>query len=264
MLEQSYQAFELIVVDDGSDDDTREMLTQFGDRVRHIYQENQGPSAARNRGIRAATGEFLTFLDSDDLWTRDKLKHQLEFMQANPEAGVCYTDETWIRRGVRVNPRRKHQKHSGWIFEKCLPLCIVSPSSVLMRRVFFEKIGLFAEALPACEDYDLWLRASLLYPFHFIPEQLIVKRGGHDDQLSAQWGLDRYRVQSLLKLLDNPDLPVKYRHTVAQTIIEKTRVLLIGFGKRGKTEEVDYFQKIQSQVLSEFGEAARREQGNPS
>lgn len=249
VLAQTYQDFELILVDDGSDDGTREYAAGLGDRVRYLYQRQSGPAAARNRGIAVARGEFITFLDSDDLWQTNKLQTQIAFMRAHPEAVVCYTDEIWIRSGARVNPKKKHEKASGWIFEKCLPLCIVSPSSVLMRRDFFEKVGLFDEQLPACEDYDLWLRAALHYEFHFLPLKLIIKQGGRPDQLSANWGLDRYRVQALLELLDNPRLTYKTKRLVLEELNKKCRILQQGFRKRGKEKEADQYMNLMRQYV---------------
>ena len=244
VVNQSYQDLELIIVDDGSTDGTRQYVTTLKDRVKYIFQENKGPSAARNQGIRAAKGAFITFLDSDDLWLKDKLKVQVEFMRSHPEALVSYTDEIWLRRGVRVNPRSKHEKHSGWIFERCVPLCLVSPSSVLMRRTFFDEVGFFDESLPSCEDYDLWLRASLRFPFHFIPQKLITKRGGHEDQLSANWGLDRYRVRALLKVLRQEALTPEQRRLVKATVKKKSLILEQGFRKRGKEKEAEYYVEV--------------------
>ncbi len=251
VLRQSHGDFELIVVDDGSSDGTREFISGLEAPVRYVYQENRGPSAARNAGLRAARGEFIAFLDSDDLWLPHKLRIQIDFMNAQPDAVVCYTDEVWIRRGVRVNPRKKHRKYSGWIFRHCVPLCIVSPSSVLMRRRFFDVVGLFDETLPACEDYDLWLRGALRFPFHFIPEKLIVKRGGHEDQLSAAWGLDRFRVQALCKLLREQSLTAGQERLVRQKIVEKCRILENGFRKRGKQHEADVYESLRRELESE-------------
>ncbi|MFQ5824171.1 MAG: glycosyltransferase family 2 protein [bacterium] len=250
VLNQTYQNFELILVDDGSTDGTSDYALELGKQVKYIYKKNGGPSSARNRGIREAKGEFITFLDSDDLWHKDKLKVEIEFMKSHPDAMVCYTDEIWIRRGVRVNQRKKHQKYSGWIFERCLPLCIISPSSVLMRKEFFDKVGFFDESLPQCEDYDLWLRASLHFPFHFIPQKLIIKRGGYPDQLSAQWGSDRYRVQALLKLLEKDALTIKQRKLVVKKLIEKCRILEQGFRKREKKVEADFYYQIKRNLLT--------------
>ena len=248
VLNQTYQDFELILVDDGSTDATKEFAAGLSNRLKYIYQENSGASAARNHGISESQGEYITFLDSDDLWLENKLQVEIDFLKTNREAMVCYTDEIWIRKGMRVNPKNKHRKYSGWIFEQCLPLCIVSPSSVLMKREFFESVGYFDETLPACEDYDLWLRASLKLPFHFIPQKLIMKRGGHTDQLSTQWGLDRYRVQALLKLLKSGELDKRQYEWVVEKVIEKAAILEEGFRKRGNVGGAEFYKKLTAEM----------------
>ena len=245
VLEQSFRDFELIVVDDGSEDGTREMIQrEFPGLLTYIYQENQGVSRARNRGIETSRGKYIAFLDSDDLWLKKKLERQVQFMQQNPEAMICYTDEIWIRRGVRVNPKKKHAKHSGWIYPQCLPLCIISPSSVLMRRELLEEVGGFDPEFPVCEDYDLWLRVALRYPIHLIPEKLIVKRGGHPDQLSHRsWGNDIWRVRALLKILQK-ELPPSWRKLTVAELHRKCSILISGFEKRGKHEEAAQYREI--------------------
>ncbi|RLA96140.1 MAG: glycosyltransferase family 2 protein [Deltaproteobacteria bacterium] len=254
VLEQSFRDFELIVVDDGSDDGTREMIQrEFPGLLTYLYQENQGVSRARNRGLKLAQGEFVAFLDSDDLWLPRKLERQMAFMQSQPKAQICYTDEIWIRRGVRVNPKKKHAKYSGWIYPRCLPLCIISPSSALMRRGLLEEVGGFDEELPVCEDYDLWLRISARHPIHFLPEKLIVKRGGHQDQLSRRWGNDIWRVKALLKMLKDPSLRPDWRRMTVEELHRKGSILIKGFRKRGKEEEVKYYERILEQYPLEEG-----------
>jgi len=254
VLEQSFRDFELIVVDDGSDDGTREMIQrEFPGLLTYLYQENQGVSRARNRGLELAQGEFVAFLDSDDLWLPRKLERQMAFMQSHPKAQICYTDEIWIRRGVRVNPKKKHAKYSGWIYPRCLPLCIISPSSALMRRGLLEEVGGFDEELPVCEDYDLWLRISARHPIHFLPEKLIVKRGGHQDQLSRRWGNDIWRVKALLKMLKDPSLRPDWRRMTVEELHRKGSILIKGFRKRGKEEEVKYYERILEQYPLEEG-----------
>jgi len=248
VLAQSFRDYELIVVDDGSTDETALYLKSLGQSLRWVRQDNAGPSAARNHGIRLAQGALLAFLDSDDLWVAQKLAKQVGFMRENADAALCYTDEIWIRRGVRVNQKRKHHKYSGWIFERCIPLCIVSPSSVMMRKTFFEQVGVFDEHLPACEDYDLWLRGALHFPFHFLPERLIVKRGGHADQLSAAWGLDAYRTQALQKILLDPRLNEAQRLLVLQHLVRLCRILEIGFRKNGNTEMAAHYLRLGQKV----------------
>jgi glycosyltransferase involved in cell wall biosynthesis len=238
VLNQTFRDFELLVVDDGSTDLTPYVVQRWRGQIRWIRETHAGVSRARNVGIQASRGRYLCFLDSDDLWIRDKLETQVRFMDANPHYPVCYTDEIWIRRGRRVNAKKTHRKYSGWIFERCLPRCIISPSSVLLRRQVLDALGLFDEGLPVCEDYDLWLRVASRVPVFFIDKKLIIKRGGHPDQLSNRsWGNDRYRVVALEKQLANEGLSVSERQATLETIRRKCWVLARGFLKRGKIAE---------------------------
>lgn len=245
VLAQTYGDLELIVVDDGSTDDTGEALQGYDEKLRYVFQKNEGASAARNCGLELAQGEFVAFLDSDDLWLPKKLEMQVACMGEHHDSQICYTDEIWIRRGRRVNPKKRHAKYSGEIYPHCLPLCIISPSSALMRRGLFEEVGVFDPALPVCEDYDLWLRVAARYPVFFIPERLIIKRGGHADQLSqSNWGNDRYRVQALVKMLQSDALTPEQRELTIQELHRKCRVLIMGYGKRGKKAEAAEYQGI--------------------
>jgi glycosyltransferase involved in cell wall biosynthesis len=203
VLEQDFADYELIVVDDGSADDTAAILTVYGSTITVLNQPNRGVSAARNRGIAAASGQLIAFLDSDDLWLPRKLSTQVEFFKNHPDTVISQTQERWIRNGVRVNPRQRHHKFSGMIFEHSLALCLVSPSAVMLKKSLFDEVGVFDEQLPACEDYDLWLRISCRYPVHLIDAPLVIKRGGHADQLSRAAGLDKYRIRSLVKIIDS-------------------------------------------------------------
>jgi len=239
VLAQTFTDFELIVVDDGSTDHTGDVVREFP-RIRYAAcTENSGVSHARNLGIGMARGRDICFLDSDDLWIKNKLETQIRWMEAHAECRVCYTDEIWIRKGVRVNPMNKHRKYSGDIFPHCLPLCIVSPSSVLMQTSLFDEVGTFDEDMTVCEDYDLWLRIALKYPVHFIREKLIVKRGGHQDQLSAKyWGMDRFRVVALEKLLKESSLNDEKRGLVLKTLFKKCGILIQGFSRRDRRKRI--------------------------
>ena len=246
VLAQNFEDMELIVVDDGSTDGTAEEMKRYGGRVKLIqHSRNRGVSAARNKGILHARGKYIAFLDSDDLWVKGKLRIQVSFLDDNPHYPICYTDEIWIRRGKRVNPMIKHAKYSGWIFEKCLPLCIISPSSVMMKRTLFSKVGLFDEALPVCEDYDFWLRVSARFPIFFIDRKLIVKRGGHPDQLSQRsWGNDRCRVIALEKLLSVPYIGSEEREMILKEMKKKCSILYKGFLKRRNEIEARHYQEM--------------------
>lgn len=223
VLAQDFKDFELIVSDDGSTDNTREIIQSYGDRIKSIYKNNKGVSAARNRGIEIASGAFIAFLDSDDLWLPGKLSAQVEFFNSNPEALICQTQEMWIRHGIRVNPMKKHKKKSGMIFEPSLLLCLVSPSAVMIKRELFDIVGLFDESLPACEDYDLWLRITCKFSVFLIDKSLTVKKGGHKDQLSKMPCLDIYRIKSIEKILKSGQLTEK-QYMAACKVLKKNAV----------------------------------------
>jgi glycosyltransferase involved in cell wall biosynthesis len=249
VLAQDFVGFELIVVDDGSTDNSREILDSYGRDIIVLHQENKGVSAARNRGIAESSANLIAFLDSDDLWLRQKLTRQVGFFNTNPDVLICQTEEAWVRNGVRVNPGNRHQKLSGMIFEPSLALCLVSPSAVMIRKILFDKVGLFDERLPACEDYDLWLRISSRYPVYLIDEPLIIKRGGHEDQLSKAAGLDKYRIQSLKNLIDNGRLSKTQVKAAARTLKEKCAIYANGCRKRGRVDEAGYYEKLASRCL---------------
>jgi glycosyltransferase involved in cell wall biosynthesis len=248
VVNQTFKDFELIVVDDGSIDNTSQVMESFPDAKYFTMKENSGVSKARNLGLDYAKGEFICFLDSDDLWDEKKLEIQLYWMERNIDSQVCYTNEIWIRNGVRVNPMNKHRKYTGDIFRHCLALCIVSPSSVMLRKELFNKVGNFDESLPACEDYDLWLRIAVKYAFHFIEEPLIIKRGGHADQLSRKyWGMDRFRVFALKKLLDQGSLDNEKLQLARSALVEKCSVLIKGFAKRGQKKNELFYRGLVNQ-----------------
>ena len=244
VLAQTRPAAEIIVVDDGSSDHTESMLRQGYPMVRYLRQSNLGVSAARNTGIQAACGDWIALLDSDDAWLPEKLERQCGAIADG--CPLVHSDEIWIRRGVRVNPMKKHAKSGGWIYQQCLPLCAISPSAALIKRDLFDAIGLFDESLPACEDYDFWLRVCVRYPVAFIDEALIYKYGGHEDQLSRRyWGMDRFRVIALEKMLDSRLLSEADRRATRRILLQKLTILAQGAQKRGKhTEAKDYQQRF--------------------
>jgi glycosyltransferase involved in cell wall biosynthesis len=232
VCEQTYPAKEIIVVDDGSTDNTVASVKKDFPQVKVIAQKHQGVSSARNKGVAGSNCKWLAFLDSDDIWHKDKLEKQVNFIKENPGTLILQTDEIWIRNGKRVNPMKKHQKYSGLIFKECLPRCIVTPSSVLMRKDLFNTVGGFDEKLPACEDYDLWLRIAKDIPIELINEHLLTRYGGHDDQLSAKYGLmDSFRISALEKVLKTK-LKTEQKILVKNEIKKKAKIIAGGALKR--------------------------------
>ena len=254
---QSLAPAEIIIVDDGSTDDTEPLIGSRYPECRYIYQDNRGVSAARNRGIRAARGDWIALLDSDDTWLPTKLATQRERLAREPSMLLCHTEERWVRNGTRVNQMKKHAKSGGWIFRLCLPLCAISPSSTLIHRRLFEDVGLFDESLPACEDYDLWLRICARYPVTFEDREQIVKYGGHDDQLSRKhWGMDRFRVQALCKIIESGTLGPGDLRAAADMLIRKAEILAQGARKRDNEERYGAYRTLIRQYRPFASDAA--------
>jgi glycosyltransferase involved in cell wall biosynthesis len=225
---------EIIVVDDGSTDNTAEALETLAGKIRCVRQEHSGVSSARNLGISMAGGEWIAFLDSDDLWLPGKLRAQMEFLRDRPEMLICQTDEIWVRGGKRVNPRKYHRKPSGHCFPLLLERCLVSPSAVIVHRSLFDLIGNFDESLPACEDYDLWLRVGCRFPVGLVEKPLVVKRGGHSDQLSSTIpNLDKYRIEAIVRLIDSTPLGAEHKDAALKVLDKKGRIYSDGCRKRG-------------------------------
>ena len=237
VLQQTYQVHEILLIDDGSDDGTGDLIIQKYPEVHYHWQVNQGISAARNRGISLSSGDWIAFLDADDEWLPEKLWWQMSGLNLVSAYQICHTDEIWIRRGLRVNPMKKHRKYGGHIFERCLPLCIISPSAVIIKRKLFGQIGLFDPGLPVCEDYDMWLRICCREPVLYIDKPLIKKYGGHRDQLSRKyWGMDRFRITALEKILNCEQLSPEQQLAVLDTLIKKISIVRNGAQKRGNKE----------------------------
>jgi len=237
VLAQTHSADEVIVIDDGSTDSTVELLQNSYPDVKLIQQQNRGVSAARNSGLRVAHGDWMALLDSDDEWLPNKFKKQLTLLSQQPEYKIIHSDEVWIRNGVRVNQMKKHSKKGGWIFRDCLPLCAISPSTAMIHRSVYDEVGLFDETLPACEDYDLWLRVTSQYPVLYCDELLINKYGGHEDQLSRKyWGMDRFRIQALENILTGDNLNNEDYQAALEVMLGKIKVVLGGARKRDNDE----------------------------
>ena len=249
VLAQSDKDFEIILVDDGSDDGTADLADEFKNKITYIYQINSGVSSARNRGIISSSAQYITFLDSDDVWHKHKLNKHREFIKSNPKNLIHQTEDIWIRNGARVNPKFKHIKPQGKIFIQSLDLCLISPSSVCISRSIFEKYGMFDEDLHACEDYDLWLRITPFENIGLVNEKLITRYAGHEDQLSSiYWGLDRFRLYSILKLLHHygDSLESMYIEAAINSAIQKSEILLNGAIKR----ENKNLSNILSEILT--------------
>ncbi|MHC4942097.1 MAG: glycosyltransferase family 2 protein, partial [Planctomycetota bacterium] len=256
---QSRRPDEIWLVDDGSDDGSGKAAKEF-QGVSLIAQPNQGISAARNAGILRARGDYIAFLDSDDLWERDKLLLQERFMDAHPEIPLCHTDELWLKDGRKFNPKDYHRKEGGFLFRRSLERCLISPSAVMIRRSLFPIVGLFDRSMTVCEDYDLWLRITARYPVGFIPQPLTIKRGGHENQLSRKFPvMDLFRIMALEKVARERILPARELRAAISMTLVKARIILGGYRKRGKTREISDLRRRLKRLLEDYRRGVLRQ-----
>ena len=252
VLGQSYSRLECIVVDDGSASPPELRDYAQDSRLRIVRTRPCGVSSARNRGIAESAGEYIAFLDSDDLWLPEKLKKQVAAIRRMAHAGLCYTNEAWYKDGRWMNQKIRHMKYDGWIFPFCLPLCIVSFSSALLPASVMRRIGPLNERLPVCEDYEYWIRLSLRFPVRYIEQRLITKRGGHDDQLSFRyWGMDRFRIHALLGILDTEEMTPLQRELLIRELVRKCTVVAEGALKRGYRARAEHYERISNWALTQ-------------
>ena len=242
-INQTKKPLEIIVVDDGSTDGTEAMIKSDYDFVKFIKQKNKGVSAARNIGIKVSIGEWICFLDSDDEWKKDKLEKQINAMKSNPGYKFFHSNEIWIKNGLRINQKKKHKKYGGDIFDKCLDMCRISPSSVMIDKTVFDEVGNFNEDLVVCEDYELWLRICDKYRVFFIDEPLIIKYGGHQGQLSYSIeSIENHRIKALEHLILG-NLNSKNKRHAIQMLLSKLNIYLKGLVKRKKNDEIAVYEE---------------------
>ena len=244
-LNQTYQPSEIIVVDNGSSDGTTKLLRERYPSIRLLIEKKLGVSAARNKGIRHSKFQWIALLDSDDAWDKTKLEKQKNALASSQDQfRLVHTDEIWIRNGNKFNQMKKHQKFGGDIFNNCLSLCCISPSSVLINKNIFKEVGYFDESLPVCEDYDLWLKICSQEKILFINQKLTLKYGGHKDQLSkTYWGMDRFRIKSLENLILNYELKPDQKINAIKTIVKKLKIIVNGAYKRNNSSIINKYEE---------------------
>jgi len=249
VLAQTTPADEIIVVDDGSDDDTKIFVGACYPQITYLYQAHAGVSAARNHGFRFADGDWMALLDSDDAWQPTKLTEQLALARQSPELRLIHSDELWFRNGKPLAQQDHHRKRGGWIFDDCLPRCVISPSAVLLRRELIQQHQGCDEQLPACEDYDLWLRVCAHEPVGFVETPLVRKYGGHADQLSRTVpALDQYRIKVLARLIDDGLLNDEQVEATRATLARKLNIYISGARRRGHQQEVRQHVDLQCRL----------------
>ena len=166
---QTFKEYEVIVVNDGSTDDTAQVVAKFGTRVKYIEQANRGVSSARNRGIRESRGRYIAFLDPDDTWFPDKLEKQITLLEARTELGFVYASARAVDEDGNFLGNKPDRVHSNTL-EELLRRNFIPTLTVVVRREFLEGVGYFDEELSGPEDYHLWLRLATRHPFYGLPE----------------------------------------------------------------------------------------------
>ena len=243
VINQTYKPAEIIVVDNGSRDGTLKFLREQYPKITILTENKIGVSSARNKGIKKSINQWIALLDSDDAWHPRKLEIQTSMLDsALKEYNLIHTDEIWFRNNKHINQMKKHKKQGGYIFERCLSLCCISPSSVLFKKNILDKVGLFDESLPVCEDYDMWLKICSSEEVLFAQDKLTYKYGGHKDQLSkSYWGMDRFRIKSIENIIKNFDLTYKQKKQAKKELIKKLKIIINGAFKRNNLSIVNEF-----------------------
>ena len=238
VLNQTIRTREIIIVDNGSTDNTHGMISSLFPKITYIYEKTKGVSIARNIGIKNCQSTWIAFLDSDDAWEPQKLEKQFFYTNNNNKKyRLIHTNEIWYKNNKFQNQLKKHQKSGGDIFQKSLELCCISPSSAFIKKEIFDDYGFFDEGLEVCEDYDMWIRITAKEEVGFLDNPLVIKYGGHNDQLSKKyWGMDRFRIKSLEKNLKNNWFTSEQEKSVLDILIKKLSILSNGAKKRDNQE----------------------------
>ena len=239
IMNQTVKVNEIIVIDDGSTDNTQELLKDYN--IIYKYQKNSGVSKARNLGIKLSKNEWITFLDSDDIWEKTKIEEQINFHKNNKDILFSHTDELWKFNGKIIKQNKHQQKPFGDCFNDNISLCKIGASTVFIHKSIFDNVGIFDEELIACEDYDLWLRILIKYQLGLVNKKLIEKIAGHKGQLSFETPLmDRYRIIALLKHKNNI--------FVKDEITKKCNILINGAIKHNNTKIKKYYTLLKNNL----------------
>jgi len=248
VLRQTYSHWELIIADDGSVDNTLKILDRYKNfpQIRVLTLKHIGfPGEVRNRAVEVANGRWLAFLDSDDIWIEEKLEKQINYLENHLNFRFIHTLERWERNGKIISQaHRKHEKE-GDLFKTSLGKCEIGPSTVIMERDLFVQFRGFRSDLEICEDYEFWLRLTAEIPVAYIDEELVIKRGGHKNQLSTKYGfIEIFKISALKFLVDMEKFEGERMNLARRELARKCRIYSKGCRKRGREKEASEYESL--------------------
>lgn len=280
VLDQKFQDIEILIADDGSTDGTPlalfkelgaqpeaiDVLAKMGNNsirpfthafqcggitVQYHYGINRGLSTARNRGIKSARGEYIAFLEPDDFWAPHHLSELISHLKRNREVKVCRVSERLIREGKSRAPKHPANRTTGWLFEASLDSSLMSISTVICHRSCFSICGCFDENMPACEEYDLWIRISSHFPIGFLDCNSVTRRTPRPADSIRAWNWDRFRVYALEKAFQSGHITPEQRYLVAQSIVLKCERLVEGFKRQKSDERSNFYERKRKRFTHE-------------
>jgi glycosyltransferase involved in cell wall biosynthesis len=225
VLAQTYRDFEILVVDDGSTDNTKEVLGKYGDAVRYLYKPNGGVSAARNYGIEKARGKYVAFLDADDLWMPEKLENQVALLELNADVGLSYTSAIIVDENLETKSYIEAKEYDDACEALLLQMNILILSSSIVRKDVLLQTKGFDSQFSTCADKDFWLRLSLLTKFAPVREYLVKYRDVSGSMSSNPYISKRDTEGVLNKFFALPDLPLKYKKMKNQSLSNNLMVV---------------------------------------
>ena len=249
VLNQTYKEYEIVVVDDGSVDGTRDALIPYMQKIRYHYKENGGIASAKNAGIGLSQAEFVAFLDHDDLWVPDKLQLQMEHFNENPQIGLVYAKYTSFRDGKEL--RTKPEKgYSGWIFKELLSKSFIQTSTVVVKRECLDAVGPYDETFSLGDEYDMFLRIARKFQCGFVDKGLTRYRVHDTNASNNDFLFDNENLGVYKKIYNNfTDLDGVEKKILRKRIARYSMKVAEGLYSQGKLEESKEYQKEANNFL---------------